>query len=162
MSAQTLNLFDDLVAEAPHTEGIKYTGSKLKLLPHILQLAKKVKPRSVLDGFSGTTRVAQALAQSGYRVFANDLAVWSQVFGNCYLLDPFGADHYKPLIDHLNGLRGISDWFTEHYGGDPNCGNSVSTDGLKKPWQTHNTRRLDAIRIELTAFRFRRSSDPSC
>ena len=54
MSAQTLNLFADLVADAPETEGIKYAGSKLKLLPHILQLVQKVKPRTVLDGFSGT------------------------------------------------------------------------------------------------------------
>ena len=72
MSTQTLNLFDDLVADAPQTEGIKYAGSKLKLLPHILQLVQKVKPRTVLDGFSGSTRVAQALAQTGYRVVAND------------------------------------------------------------------------------------------
>lgn len=149
MSIQTLNLFDDLVAEAPLTEGIKYAGSKLKLLPHILQLVQKVKPHSVLDGFSGSTRVAQALVQSGYRVAANDLSVWSEVFGTCYLLNVHGPEHYKPLIDHLNALPGIDGWFTEHYGGEPNSGNSVSGDGLKKPWQTHNTRRLDAIRIEI-------------
>ncbi len=149
MSTQTLNLFDDLVADAPQTEGIKYAGSKLKLLPHILQLVQKVKPRTVLDGFSGSTRVAQALAQTGYRVFANDLSVWSELFGNCYLLNIHTPEHYQPIIDHLNALPGIDGWFTEHYGGEPNGGNSVSDDGLKKPWQTHNTRRLDAIRIEI-------------
>ena len=149
MSTQTLNLFDDLVADAPQTEGIKYAGSKLKLLPHILQLVQKVKPRTVLDGFSGSTRVAQALAQTGYRVIANDLSVWSEVFGNCYLLNTHTPEHYQPIIDHLNALPGIDGWFTEHYGGEPNSGNSVSDDGLKKPWQTHNTRRLDAIRIEI-------------
>lgn len=149
MSSQTLNLFDDLVAEAPQTEGIKYAGSKLKLLPQILQLVQKVKPQSILDGFSGTTRVAQALAQTGYRVIANDLSVWSEIFGNCYLLDTHGADHYKPLVDHLNALPGVDGWFTEHYGGEPNSGNSVSTDGLKKPWQKHNTRQLDAVRLEI-------------
>ena len=85
MSAQTLNLFCDLVVDAPPTEGIKYAGSKLKLLPHILQLIKKVKPRTVLDGFSGTTRVSQALAQTGHRVIANDLSAWSEVFGECYI-----------------------------------------------------------------------------
>lgn len=149
MSTQTLNLFDDLVAEAPQTEGIKYAGSKLKLLPHILQLVQKVKPRTVLDGFTGSTRVAQALAQTGYRVVANDLSVWSKVFGDCYLLNPYPPAHYQPIIEHLNALPGIDGWFTEHYGGEPNSGNSVSDDGLKKPWQKHNTRRLDAIRTEI-------------
>ncbi len=133
----------------PETQGIKYAGSKRKLLPHILQLARQVKPRTVLDGFSGTTRVAQMLAQTGHRVIANDLSVWSEVFGKCYLRNPHPAAHYQPLVDHLNALPGIDGWFTEHYGGEPNGGNSAGADGLKKPWQKHNTRRLDAIRGEI-------------
>jgi adenine-specific DNA-methyltransferase len=149
MSAQTLNLFQDIVVDAPTTEGIKYAGSKLKLLPYILQLVRKVKPRTVLDGFSGTTRVSQALAQTGHQVIANDLSVWSEIFGKCYLLNTLPPEHYQPLIDHLNALPGRDGWFTEHYGGEPNGGCSVSEDGLKKPWQKHNTRRLDAIREEI-------------
>jgi adenine-specific DNA-methyltransferase len=146
---QTLNLFDDLVVDAPPTQGIKYAGSKLKLLSYILQLVQKVKPHTVLDGFAGTTRVSQALAQIGHRVIANDVAVWSKVFGTCYLLNPHPPEHYKPLIDHLNSLPGKDGWFTEHYGGNPNSGCSVGEDNLKKPWQKHNTRRLDAIRDEI-------------
>src|SRR5947208_1334422 len=49
-------LLGDTALHAPPTEGIKYAGSKLKLLPYILQLAKKVSPQTVFDGFSGTTR----------------------------------------------------------------------------------------------------------
>ena len=64
---------DDL--NAPPTEGIKYAGSKLRLLPHILQLIKKVGAKTVLDGFSGTTRVSQALAQLGYTVVNGPLAM---------------------------------------------------------------------------------------
>lgn len=120
------------------TEGIKYAGSKLKLLPHILELAAKVKPRTVVDGFAGTTRVSQALAQSGYRVIANDIAVWSKVFGACYLLSPHPREHYQDLIDHLNSLSGKHGWFTEHYAGN-----------TKKPWQRHNTLKLDSIREEI-------------
>jgi adenine-specific DNA-methyltransferase len=146
---QTLNLFDDLVVDAPDTQGIKYAGSKLKLLPYILQLVQKVKPHTVLDGFAGTTRVSQALAQTGHRVIANDIAVWSKVFGTCYLLNPHPAKHYQSLIDLLNALPGKDGWFTENYGGDPNSGCSVGEDNLKKPWQKHNTRRLDAIRDEI-------------
>ena len=126
---------------APPTEGIKYAGSKLKLLPHILELAQKVNPQTVFDGFSGTTRVSQAFAQSGYRVIANDTAVWSKVFADCYLLSPFPREHYQPLIDHLNTLPGRHGWFTENYGG--------AVDDIKKPWQRHNTLKLDAIREEI-------------
>jgi adenine-specific DNA-methyltransferase len=78
---------DELVFEVPETQGIKYAGSKLKLLPYILQLVEKVKPHTVLDGFAGTTRVSQALAKTGHRVIANDISVWSEVFGECYLLN---------------------------------------------------------------------------
>ena len=132
-------------SQPPTTEGIKYAGSKLKLLPHILQLAQKVKPKTVFDGFSGTTRVSQAFARSGYRVIANDVAAWSKVFGDCYLLSPHPRDHYKDLIDHLNALPGRHGWFTEHYGGDAN----TAMERLKKPWQRHNTLKLDAIREEI-------------
>ncbi len=146
---QALDLFDDLVVKAPPTEGIKYAGSKQKILPYILSLAKKVNPRTVLDGFAGTTRVSQALAQSGYTVIANDISAWSEVFASCYLLNPYPKAHYAPLIAHLNQLPPHNGWFTEHYGGDGSKECSMGADGLKKPWQLHNTRRLDAIRIEI-------------
>ena len=138
-----------ILIDPPPTEGIKYAGSKLKLLPQILRLVNMVKPRTVFDGFAGTTRVSQALAQTGHQVIANDLSVWSEIFGQCYLLNRQPPSYYEPLIDHLNALQGKDGWFTEHYGGDPNEGCSVGPDGLKKPWQKHNTRRLDAIREEI-------------
>ena len=40
-------------------------------------------------------------------------------------------------------------WFTENYGGLPNDGCAIQADGLKKPWQIHNTKKLDAIREEI-------------
>jgi adenine-specific DNA-methyltransferase len=126
------------------TEGIKYAGSKLKLLPHILRLAETARPKTILDGFSGTTRVSQAFAQAGYRVIANDLAAWSKVFADCYLTSLFPREHYQELIEHLNALPGRHGWFTEHYGGD-----ARSSNGSKKPWQRHNTVKLDAIREKI-------------
>ncbi len=146
---EALALFDDIVVDAPSTEGIKYAGSKQKLLLHILSLIKKVKPKTILDGFAGTTRVSQALAQSGYTVIANDLSAWSEVFATCYLLNEHPRSHYVPLIEHLNNLPPEDGWFTEKYGGDPNEGTSAGDDGLKKPWQRHNTRCLDAVRNEI-------------
>lgn len=143
---KTLSLFSDMTVDTPDTEGIKYAGSKLKLLPHILQLAKKTDAKTVLDGFSGTTRVSQAFAKIGYRVLSNDIAPWPQVFGTCYLLNRKRKADYVELIEYLNTLLPKDGWFTAHYGGDPR---SAQEGGLKKPWQIHNTRKLDAIREEI-------------
>lgn len=131
------------------TEGVKYTGSKLKLLPHILQLTKSLDVESILDGFSGTTRVSQAFGRLGYKVISNDIAIWSKIFGQCYLLNKQEPSYYRDLIDHLNHLDPVNGWFTEHYGGKINGGCSIQDDGFKKPWQIHNTKKLDAIREEI-------------
>ena len=40
------SLFADVAVDAPQTEGVKYAGSKLKLLPYILQLVRKVEARN--------------------------------------------------------------------------------------------------------------------
>lgn len=141
--------FDNAVMDAPITEGIKYAGSKLKLLPYILALARRTDARTVLDGFSGSTRVSQAFARSGYRVVRNDIAVWSEVFGRCYMRNREPRRRYSELIRGLNAVELKDGWFTEHYGGEANGGCAVQPDGLKKPWQIHNTRKLDRIREEI-------------
>lgn len=124
------------------TQSIKYAGSKLRLLPFILELVDSVRPRSVFDGFAGTTRVGQALASRGVRVISNDLADWSEVLGHCYFINRRPSGYFSEMIAHLNGLKPVDGWFTEHYGGSP--------DGpAKRPWQIHNTRRLDAVRTEI-------------
>jgi len=146
---QALPLFEDFVLDAPPTEGIKYAGSKLRLIPQILQMVKKVDAKTVLDGFSGTTRVSQALAKRGCTVLCNDIAVWSEVFATCYLLNKKRREEYQPLIDHLNSMPPVDGWFTKYYGGYPNGGCAIQQDGRKKPWQVHNTRKLDAIRQEI-------------
>ena len=143
-----------MVKNIPKTEGIKYAGSKLKLLPHILKLAGKVKPKIVFDGFAGTTRVSQAFAQLGCQVISNDISVWSKTFGLCYLKNKKAEKFYGEIIEHLNNLPPKDGWFTENYGGLPDGENSASGDGLKKPFQIKNTRRLDAIRDEIEVLNF--------
>lgn len=124
------------------TEGIKYAGSKLKILPHILAIAQDLPIKSVLDGFSGTTRVSQAFAQMGYNTTSNDIADWSRVFGICYLLSNNRPDsYYQPMLDELNTLPGCKGWFSEMYGSDSVLG--------KRPFQLHNTMKLDAIRQKI-------------
>ena len=131
------------------TQSIKYTGSKKEILPVLLRLIKPLKVKTVLDGFSGTTRVSQALKQAGYTVYANDIADWSKVFGECYLLNRKPASYYLPFINHLNSLSGKYGWFSENYGGEPNGGSAMQKDGKKRIWQLHNTKKLDAIREEI-------------
>lgn len=133
----------------PETEGIKYAGSKLKLLPFILRLAESAKPRTIFDGFAGTTRVSQAFAQSGYRVTANDISVWSKTFALCYLKNERDARFYQKIVNHLNDLPERDGWFTAHYGGAASAKSSADASGFKKPWQIRNTRKLDAIRAEI-------------
>lgn len=135
------DLFGYINNSVPSTEGVKYTGSKLKIIPYIVNAISDLECRSVLDAFSGTTRVSQALAQMGYRTTSNDISVWSEVFATCYLVADKEDSFYQKYIDHLNSLEGIRGWFTEHYGGENDEG--------KRPFQIHNTMKLDAIRDEI-------------
>lgn len=124
---------------APVTEGIKYAGSKLKLLPHILARVNALPGvQTAFDGFCGTTRVSQALAFRGYAVTANDVSAWSEVFAQCYLKADKPNAFYENIIAHLNALPGKNGWFARHYGG---------TDGEpKKPFRLKNMQKLDAVR----------------
>lgn len=124
------------------TEGIKYAGSKLKLLPYIENIIKsQPNIKTVLDGFSGTTRVSQMFAQMGYDTTCNDISCWSEVFGNCYLMKGKDDSFYQNLIDHLNNLTPCDGWFTENYGG--------YDDDSKKPFKRKNMQKLDVIREEI-------------
>lgn len=141
-SQRQLGLFADEPVAQINTEGIKYVGSKMLLIPYILELARRTDARTVLDGFSGTTRVSQAFAQSGYNVISSDISAWTEVFGTCYLRQKRDI-HLTELIAELNNVTPMDGWFTENYGGE------VTESGLvdpKRPWQRHNTRKLDAIR----------------
>lgn len=134
-----INLFNETDFSPIKTQGIKYAGSKMKIIPYILESIKGLQIQTVLDGFSGTTRVSQAFAQAGYDVTSNDLADWSEIFAKCYLLPKKEPSYYQKIIDELNALEGYDGWFTKNYGGDEN----MST---KMPFQKKNTRKLDAIR----------------
>lgn len=142
--------FRSIMAEI-QTQGIKYAGSKKELLPQILSLVESTGARTVWDAFSGTTRVSQALAQRDFRVLASDIAVWSEVFGTCWLLNDREPQEYAELIDHLNHVPPRDGWFSIHYGRDPNEKERPVWElpDAKKPFQLKNTQRLDGIREEI-------------
>ena len=65
---------------------IKYIGSKRVLVPHIVR-AMSGFPESgrVLDLFSGTSRVARGLKETGRYVIANDHLAYAATLGRCYV-----------------------------------------------------------------------------
>ena len=77
----------------------------------------------------------------GFNTTANDCSEWSEVFGNCYLLSKNNNKFYQEILSYLNNLKGYHGWFSENYGGRPH--------ECKKPFQIHNTVKLDAIRDEI-------------
>lgn len=136
------NIYGKLVLTTPRTEGIKYAGSKLKILPYIIEMLCGLEGvKKVLDGFSGSTRVSQAFAQLGYHTTSSDVSAWSEVFATCYLRAEKSDEFYQKILNHLNALKGYSGWYTEHYGAE-----GAET---KRPFQAKNTRKLDAIRDEI-------------
>ena len=142
MIHEQIGFFGSSSYVTPKTQGIKYAGSKLKILPHIVKIIGELKDvKNVLDGFSGSTRVSQAFAQLGFNTTSSDISIWSEVFANCFLIANKDNSYYQKIIDHLNNLKGYDGWFTEHYGGE--------LSGTKKPFQAKNTRKLDAIRDEI-------------
>ncbi len=142
MITQQLDIYNRIILPTPKTEGIKYAGSKLKILPSIIEILSGLDGvKNVLDGFSGSTRVSQAFGRLGYKTTSSDISVWSEVFANCYLRSLKSDKFYQEIIDHLNNLKGYDGWYTQYYGAE--------LGQKKRPFQAKNTRKLDVIRDEI-------------
>ena len=131
---------------------IRYAGNKRKIVPKILSIISDLKVKKVLDGFSGSTAVSQSLKEHKYVVGSNDIAVYSKVFAECFIMNRKPKTFFQDYIDVLNSLTGTSGWFTENYGGYYNNGSSVQSDNKKKPFQIHNTQKIDSIREKIDTF----------
>jgi adenine-specific DNA-methyltransferase len=127
------------------TQGIKYIGSKSSLIPHILKCIDDVLPgstiQSVLDVFTGTTRVAQAFKARGYKVTTSDLSWASACYSNTWIANPRSNHHLQDKIDQLNALPGKEGWITKSY-----CDVKGDQGGTVRVWQPKNGKRADAIR----------------
>jgi adenine-specific DNA-methyltransferase len=119
---------------------IKYIGSKRVLVPSLVQLVQSLPSiRTVLDVFSGTSRVGHALKAAGYRVFANDHNAYAATLARCYVQADRAdvvADAER-LIRELDALPGRAGYFTETF-----CVQS-------RFFQPKNGARIDSIREEL-------------
>jgi len=121
---------------------IKYIGSKRTLLPVILDAVRAVEgTRSVLDLFSGTSRVGHALKAAGYRVFANDHNAYAAALATCYVqADAENViDDATRLVREFNAIKGSAAYFTDTF-----CVKS-------RYIQPKNGERIDAIREAIAA-----------
>lgn len=144
MTFYYLSLFREM-----ETSGIKYIGSKYSLLDHILNLVKKhvkVPPGrtpTMIDAFTGTTRVAQAFRQAGWATQTSDLSWASECYAQTFLQLNSNA-HLSLHIDRLSKLKPKKGWLTTNY-----C-DVISTEGTAvRVWQPHNGQRADAIRDDI-------------
>ncbi|RMH52449.1 MAG: DNA methyltransferase [Zetaproteobacteria bacterium] len=116
---------------------IKYIGSKRKLVPLIVDVIRRTgRGQTVVDLFSGTSRVGHALKAAGYRVLANDHNAYAEVLARCYVQADAEdvLDDARKLIREFNQLRGSPGYFTETF-----CIHS-------RFFQPKNGERIDAIR----------------
>lgn len=116
---------------------IKYLGSKKKLIPAILSVTeeKTANVKSVLDLFSGTSRVGYALKEKGYQVLSNDLNTYAYMIAKCYVeSDDNRTEEAEKLVQELNSLLGVRGYFTETF-----CEKS-------RYFQPKNGEKIDAIR----------------
>lgn len=122
---------------------IKYIGSKRVLLPVIVDAIRRVAPEgaTVLDLFSGTSRVGHALKRAGYRVIANDHNAYAATLARCYVqadAEDVLEDAAK-LVGEFNALPGVPGYITDTF-----CIRS-------RYIQPQNGERIDAIREAIAA-----------
>lgn len=116
---------------------IKYIGSKRTLVPIILDAIRGIAgARSVMDLFSGTSRVGHALKANGYRVLSNDHNAYAAALARCYVQADAEdvLDDARRLVREFNGMKGRPGYFTETF-----CVRS-------RYFQPKNGERIDAIR----------------
>jgi adenine-specific DNA-methyltransferase len=126
---------------------IKYLGSKRLLVPLIVETIRALPGvRTVLDLFSGTSRVGHALKAAGFRVLANDHNAYAATLARGYV-QADREDRLRDaerLIRELDALPGSPGYFTETF-----CVRS-------RFFRPENGARVDAIREAIA----RKSLDP--
>ncbi|MBX7084252.1 MAG: DNA adenine methylase [Nannocystaceae bacterium] len=116
---------------------IKYIGSKRVLVPNLVELIASLPgARTVVDLFSGTSRVGHALKARGLQVHANDHNAYAEVLARCYVQadGPELEADARRLLAHYQRLPGRAGYVTETF-----CERS-------RFFQPHNGERIDAIR----------------
>jgi adenine-specific DNA-methyltransferase len=95
------------------TKGIRYLGSKSKIIPLIAEVIESLdlKDKTLIDVFTGTTRVAQAFKSLGYRVTTSDLSWASEAYSHAMICNSGDMSHLQQYIDELNALDPSPGWW---------------------------------------------------
>ncbi len=116
---------------------IKYLGSKRTLLSTIESVIKTLpNNRSVIDLFSGTSRVGHHLKNAGYQVFSNDLNTYAYALATCYV-QADKQEHYadmEEILATMDSLEPKPGYFTRHF-----CEEAMF-------FQPHNGSKVDVMR----------------
>jgi len=126
---------------------IKYIGSKRTLVPAIVDIVRSLPDvQTVVDLFSGTSRVGHALKARGFRVLANDHNAYAATLARCYVQADRDdvATTAQRLLSELGAVPARPGYFTETF-----CERS-------RFFQPRNGARVDAIREAIAA----KSLDP--
>lgn len=119
---------------------IKYIGSKRVLVDPIVEVVRSLpEVRSVVDYFSGTSRVGHALKRAGYQVHANDWMAYGHALAQCYI--QADAEQVLPqaktILREMTTLADLDGYVTETF-----CRQS-------RFFQPKNGLRIDAIREDI-------------
>ena len=134
------------------TRGVKYIGSKAALVDEIYKFVDEYLPegttKTLIDVFTGTTRVAQAFRSKGWEVTTSDLSWASEAYANAFVLRTAESGSRIPgLITKLSALAGNPGWITTNY-----CDVVSATGGVVKMWKPANGQKADAIRDQIAAW----------
>ena len=132
------------------TRGIKYIGSKAALLTEITTFIEEQCPtglnKTLIDVFTGTTRVAQAFRSKGWQVSTSDLSWASEAYAHAFILRTAESGARIPtFIERLRALAGTTGWITTNY-----CDViSAVGAGVIKMWKPENGKKADAMREQI-------------
>lgn len=135
------------------TYGVKYIGSKASLVEKILAFVGEHvpadAPKTILDVFTGTTRVAQAFRSKGWLVHTSDLSWASEAYAHAFVQRTAASGARIPvLIEELRAIQPASGWLTSKY-----CDVVAADGGIVKMWKPMNGQKADAMRNQIEAWK---------
>ena len=124
------------------TKGIRYLGSKNKIIPKLIEVIEglDLEEKTMIDVFTGTTRVAQAFKEMGWTLTTSDLSWASEAYSSNFV-GLSDNSHLQIHIDKMNELSGQAGWLTNNY-----CDVTGSAGGIVRVWKPKNGEKADAMR----------------
>jgi adenine-specific DNA-methyltransferase len=142
----------------PPTSGVKYIGSKAALIHEILSFVSEhcpsSAPKTIIDVFTGTTRVAQAFRAKGWTVTSSDLSWASEAYAHAFLLrTPDSSARIPALITELKHIMDTDipgqepGWIETSY-----CDVTTPEGGIVRMWKPVNGRKADRVRESIASW----------